>query len=606
MNAKVTFALFLAAALAASAATGWAVSGRIESGTRAQAMQALAASGAQWAQAEVDGLIVTVSGEAPDDDQKTLVLAAIAAISADARIVDRLTVAAAPERFHPETDFRIMRGVGHLTVTGALPGEAARDALAAALRAALPDMSLTDLTRTDAVSTAVITRSADHLARITASLLHGTIIVNDGSITVSGIASGREQQMEIERSLGTLAGAGWRTDLVLADPPSRVAELAFHAETGPDGRGVMTCLAASEADAAAIAARAATLFGTAPDCTVSPAEDGAQWGEAVLAALDALAAIPAGDVRLTGWRVRLSGAAPTRKRELDAASAQLKAALPQRYTLMLLTPPPVAEIASAQQVSSTFRIDYDGVTIRLSGEAPSEILARTLSSYARAQLSGVSVEADMNLRPEIAADDWRSLSMLLVSAIARLEAGFAEFDAERILLDGIIEQPGDIPDVHRMIAQSSDSHRRVTTHLKVAMADRAAAQPLPPARCAEALTEITAADPILFAPGSAKIEESSRAVITRLVETMSSCSDGKVEIGGHTDSEGSEQSNLFLSRDRAEAVLEALLQDGVRATKLAAKGYGEAEPIADNATDAGRRANRRIAFRVVPDEESER
>jgi outer membrane protein OmpA-like peptidoglycan-associated protein len=73
----------------------------------------------------------------------------------------------------------------------------------------------------------------------------------------------------------------------------------------------------------------------------------------------------------------------------------------------------------------------------------------------------------------------------------------------------------------------------------------------------------------------------------------------RVEIGGHTDSVGREDANRALSERRAEAVRAYLVARGVAAERLTAVGYGESDPVADNATPEGRAANRRIAFRVL-------
>jgi OmpA-OmpF porin, OOP family len=72
-----------------------------------------------------------------------------------------------------------------------------------------------------------------------------------------------------------------------------------------------------------------------------------------------------------------------------------------------------------------------------------------------------------------------------------------------------------------------------------------------------------------------------------------------MEIGGHTDSQGSEGMNERLSQERADAVLNAIMARRVLTSNLTAKGYGEAKPIADNGTEAGREANRRIEFRLI-------
>ena len=73
----------------------------------------------------------------------------------------------------------------------------------------------------------------------------------------------------------------------------------------------------------------------------------------------------------------------------------------------------------------------------------------------------------------------------------------------------------------------------------------------------------------------------------------------KVEIAGHTDSAGSDSANLELSQQRADAVMNYFIDKGVEANRMSAKGYGEALPIADNATADGRFKNRRVELRSL-------
>ncbi len=71
-----------------------------------------------------------------------------------------------------------------------------------------------------------------------------------------------------------------------------------------------------------------------------------------------------------------------------------------------------------------------------------------------------------------------------------------------------------------------------------------------------------------------------------------------VEIRGHTDSVGSDEYNLLLSQRRAEAVRRWLISYGVDSSRITAVGYGETDPVADNATELGRARNRRIEFYI--------
>ena len=72
-----------------------------------------------------------------------------------------------------------------------------------------------------------------------------------------------------------------------------------------------------------------------------------------------------------------------------------------------------------------------------------------------------------------------------------------------------------------------------------------------------------------------------------------------IEIVGHTDDLGNDAYNLDLSRRRAKAVMQYLLDNKIPASRLRSKGEGEAKPIATNATDEGRAQNRRVEFVVL-------
>lgn len=116
------------------------------------------------------------------------------------------------------------------------------------------------------------------------------------------------------------------------------------------------------------------------------------------------------------------------------------------------------------------------------------------------------------------------------------------------------------------------------------------------ASCAAAITDILGPASIEFAAGSATIAAASRPTIARLSEALEGCPDAGFEVGGHTDSSGSEAANLRLSEARARAVLTALRTDALPLLAMTAKGYGAGEPVADNGTAEGRAKNRRIAF----------
>jgi len=101
-----------------------------------------------------------------------------------------------------------------------------------------------------------------------------------------------------------------------------------------------------------------------------------------------------------------------------------------------------------------------------------------------------------------------------------------------------------------------------------------------------------------FKTNSNEIEKESLVKLQEFADYMNMNPDKKAEIAGYTDSRGPASYNLALSQRRAKAVYEQLIKDGVAANRLTYVGYGEADPIASNATPEGQRENRRIEARL--------
>lgn len=111
---------------------------------------------------------------------------------------------------------------------------------------------------------------------------------------------------------------------------------------------------------------------------------------------------------------------------------------------------------------------------------------------------------------------------------------------------------------------------------------------------------IVLTEKIPFGKGTDRLTPPGRALVGDVAALLARRPDlRRVEVGGHTGSDGSEAANEVLSARRAEAVVAALVEAGVAADRLLAVGYGETLPIDSNRTAEGRAANERIEFRVI-------
>jgi outer membrane protein OmpA-like peptidoglycan-associated protein len=117
------------------------------------------------------------------------------------------------------------------------------------------------------------------------------------------------------------------------------------------------------------------------------------------------------------------------------------------------------------------------------------------------------------------------------------------------------------------------------------------------------LNVLFAAEPIEFAKGSSVISETSYATIDSATNFLFQDKVGRIRLEGHTDNTGTPEANLRLSAARAEAVRQALIDNGVSPDRLTALGRGQSQPISENETDEGKQRNRRVGAVLLEEEE---
>jgi outer membrane protein OmpA-like peptidoglycan-associated protein len=111
---------------------------------------------------------------------------------------------------------------------------------------------------------------------------------------------------------------------------------------------------------------------------------------------------------------------------------------------------------------------------------------------------------------------------------------------------------------------------------------------------------------IEFAVGSSELSNSSKTNLTDLARVVNKYGDTKILIEGHTDSTGDHENNQQLSERRASSVTHFLTGLNVTSTRMDAVGYGQDQPIGDNASNAGRQQNRRVEVAIFADEKLKR
>ena len=104
---------------------------------------------------------------------------------------------------------------------------------------------------------------------------------------------------------------------------------------------------------------------------------------------------------------------------------------------------------------------------------------------------------------------------------------------------------------------------------------------------------------IFFQYDKAVLKNESFVELNRLLKFMKENKTIKIEIAGHTDRAGTIKYNIDLSRKRAQAVANYLIENGIKQERLLVRGYGESKTISEEDTEAGKRLNRRVEFTIL-------
>ena len=595
----------LVAAAGCIAAAYWAKD-RVEEVARKDVQLVLSQAGHDWAELSVDGLKVQLTGTAPDEATRFAALSVAGTVVDASRIIDRMDVTAAAAIQPPDFSIEILKNDDGVSLIGLVPLLSDPNAIVEAVRSVVGEAPVSDLLESADFRVPPGWDQALSFGLDSLNILpRSKVSISPGRVAVTAVAKDPEDRARLERRLKRDAPSGLDLVLAITAPRPVVAPFTFRAVLDGEGGRFDACTADTEQALRRIRAAAseAGIDGGA-ECILGLGTPSTRWGEAAVAGLVALSRIGGGTLTLSNADVTLIAPEGTAQGIFDAAAGELEAALPPVFSLAAILPETEDEPkeGTAPPPEFTATLSPEG-QVQLRGRLGDETTRAAVESFAGAQF-GVA-----NIYPATRLDDslppgWPKRVLAGLEALGYLANGAVRITADRIDING---QTGR-EDAQAEIARVLSARLGGAATYKIDVTYREELDPLSsipsPDECVEKLNATASARKITFAPGSTEIEADAQATIDAVAEIVRQCKEVRIEIGGHTDSQGREVMNEQLSQARADAVLNAIMARRVLVSNLSARGYGEAVPIADNGTEAGREANRRIEFRLVTDDET--
>lgn len=594
----LSLAAFLVAGVAAFGAASVLVQ-VIEERSVTDVQTALQDDDLTWTSVDSNGLQLFLAGTAPDEAARFRAISAAGRVVDASRVIDQMEVVDPEGLTPPRFSIELLRNDAGVSLIGLVPASTDIDDLLSRIaRRVSGEVPISEFLETadfpppdgwnDALGFAV--DALDDLPR-------SKISVTAEALQIKGTAESETERRTLETDLARRKPEGLRLALDISAPRPVITPftLRFVMENGQPRFDACSADTDDARQRILQAAARAGLDGKA-DCRIGLGVPTLRWAEAADLAITALADLGGDSVTLTDTDISLIAREGTDPALFDRVVGTLENALPPVFALTAVLPaPPNPEAEGPPDFVATLSPEGE---VQLRGRVNSAIFRDTAESFAQARFGSGNVNMSARV-DETLPIAWSVRVLAGLEALGYLANGAVLVTPDDVSVSGNTGNANAREDIAALLAEKLGGGK--SFDIAVTYVERL--DPLlgipTPDECEAQIVQIIGDRKITFEPGAATLDESAKDILDEVAELLVLCGDIPLEIQGHTDSQGREVMNQELSQARAEAVLDALRERRVITAGYSAVGYGEANPIADNGTEDGREANRRIEFKLI-------
>ena len=570
----------------------------IEDHSRTSVRDTLDGKGMVWAEVDAYGLQVFLAGTAPTEADRFKALSVAGSVVDAARLIDQMDIADAAVIAPPRFSVEILRNDAGISLIGLIPADTDRDALLADISKATDGAEIADFMEaadyphpdTWAGALRYAVRSLKHLPRTKISVAADRVVI-------TAMADSAEAKGQIESSLAKSVPQDVQLALAISAPRPVITPFSLRFLIDEDGARFDACSADTDEARVRIllAAREGGLQGQA-ECTIGLGVPSQQWAHAAELAIAAIGELGHGSVTFSDADISLLAAQGTPRRVFDDVIGELETSLPDVFVLHAVLPESLTDSAPVDP-EFVATLSPEGL-VHIRGRVGSKETRDTVDSFAKARFTSDAVHTTTRIAEGLPRN-WPLRILTALETLSYLSNGAVTVTPDNLVVSGNTGRK----EANAMIAGMLSEKLGEAEQFSIDVTYREALDPIAsiptPDECEERVAQMQINRKIGFEPGSATIDASGVQIMDDIADILKQCGEIRMEIGGHTDSQGREVMNEELSQARAQAILNELRQRRVLTSTITAKGYGESQPIADNKTEDGREANRRIEFRLI-------
>ncbi|MEM1065745.1 MAG: OmpA family protein, partial [Pseudomonadota bacterium] len=591
MGAYSYLPIAVAMVLAASASVTGAIfaADRIEKNAFVDLTQAFAAAETDWISVDVDGLQVTLTGLAPDEAARFDALSVAGSVVDATRVVDQMEVEPGRAIEAPDFSLEILRNLDGISLIGLVPASQDRAELLERIGRLSNGAPVTDLLEAGEYPVPGTWEPALEFALTAlADLPRSKVSISHRRVAITAIVEDSATARRTETVLARRAPPGLALALDISAPRPAIAPFIARFLIDEDGARFDACSADTEAarDRILSAAIAAGMLERA-ECQIGLGAPSLAWADAVSSGIGALARLGGGKITFSDADVTLIALDSAGQADFDREVGELERALPEGFSLHAVLPEPVevdgtGEEGAAGAPEFVASRNEDGA-VQLRGRIADARSRSTVESFAQARFGVARVTGAPRLDADL-PEGWSLRVLAGLDALSHLHNGRVVVQPDFVSVTGETGSTASASDIAQVLTRQLGDGANYELDVRyVEELDPLAGLPTPE-ECVEQLNAVLAIKKVTFEPGSADLDADASETIDKLAEILKGCRSAEMEIAGHTDSQGRESMNQRLSQARATAVLEAIMARRVLTSNLTARGYGEANPIADNET----------------------